>query len=900
MNNNLEKNFKALDKISGSEFISGCIKNSIDLTWLKLFNNESGEQNFSIYTSGGDVPAYPTTGLTEDIKKNTVNLSLNETDITLMIGSGLGHTLNEILQKKHKDHIIVLTEPLWNMLKLAFNNYDFSEFIEKGTLLINTQGKQEFSNIMSILESVRVNETWNMVFEKYVNYRVADYREMADFVIASLNSIRCNIGTIMSVGDQLADNDISNLPYVLPYRGVIEFKDFYKDKPAVLVSTGPSLIKNIHFLKDIQDKVIIIAVAQALRPLLAYDITPDFITSVDFGEPNMGHLKGLMDSEVPLVCLNRTYAPLVREYKGTKIIVATPMPGYEKTAAGILSCKGTLDQGGSVAHMSLGLAYHLGCNPIMIIGQDLSLGKTSHIPLADVAGKVEIGPNNEILWEVKDQRSKLSQGQVKHSMGDVRMVPGFFYDMVPTNMGLESFINAFEVLVEKYKDRNIINCTEGGAHIKGTNRTSLKKSLNEFCIDKIDKDKIKPLLSDAENKNELISNTIPLLKTDISNLKTIIKNCNLGIFSSKKIKDAIESKKIYENKLKAINYWSKKNYDQSVKAFNSTVANPLVSVAIYSASRHIQSHAVNKKLEDGKNLLEQKDILLKRSDRNVYILSAAKKASEKLLISYKETLKLLEQYNITKDISILRNCKIEEISLHDAEEYFKNDNYAHPYVDAINILKKDSTNQEAIKVRNKAIEMRDNKIKEMQMFDKTDYNLIYSQLIEKSQKCGQKKDYQGALEALQEADKMSPGQETVNWGLATTAFFLRKFEEAAEYYKKLLTMAPDNYKYKFEYGQVLLNIGNLSEGLKYTSEGMKDTQEYNYFFQRIGDIFFGIRMIPEAIDAYKEYIKYFPLSKEVHKKLIDCYSETQDQEGINIYTTKLEELVSNESIKIQK
>jgi hypothetical protein len=66
------------------------------------------------------------------------------------------------------------------------------------------------------------------------------------------------------------------------------------------------------------------------------------------------------------------------------------MHGHEKTAAGVLIDKGTLDQGGSVAHMSLSLANHLGCNPIMIIGQDLSIGETSHIPLADVAGTIEV------------------------------------------------------------------------------------------------------------------------------------------------------------------------------------------------------------------------------------------------------------------------------------------------------------------------------------------------------------------------------------------------------------------------------------------------------------------------------------------------------------------------------
>jgi hypothetical protein len=248
----------------------------------------------------------------------------------------------------------------------------------------------------------------------------------------------------------------------------------------------------------------------------------------------MGHLKGIMDSDVPLVCLNRTYAPLIRSYKGTKFIVNTPNPGYEKTAAGILESKGTLDQGGSVAHMTLSLAHHLGCNPIMLIGQDLALGETSHAPLADVAGKVSV-VDGQIVWEVQDQRSKLASQ--KHGMGEAKFVQGYFNGLVLTNIGLASFINSFELLAEKYKDRNLINCTEGGADIKGMKKCSLKKALSEnvkeVVIDKVEP--VKNLLSDSPNGIKLINDAIPLLEKDIENLENIIKYTSSGLKTCEKV-----------------------------------------------------------------------------------------------------------------------------------------------------------------------------------------------------------------------------------------------------------------------------------------------------------------------------------------------------------------------------
>ena len=278
------------------------------------------------------------------------------------------------------------------------------------------------------------------------------------------------------------------------------------------MSTGPSLEKNVHNLIG-NKNVIIIAVGQALRVLLAYGITPDFICSVDFGKVNMGHFKGLMNSNVPLVTINRTYAPLLRQWKGVKFIAGTPVPGFEKKAAGILSKKGYVDAGGSVAHLCFGFANLLGCDPITFLGQDLALGEKSHIALADAGGDISI-ENGEIKWEIKDQRCNLFNKD-KYSMGPAHNVEGYFGKLVLTNLGLTSFLSTFEVMIKQSKSK-IYNSTEGGAKIKGAEQISLNNFLKKFK-DKIDRKEIKKLYSYAEDGDELIKNVIPLLKDATKN-----------------------------------------------------------------------------------------------------------------------------------------------------------------------------------------------------------------------------------------------------------------------------------------------------------------------------------------------------------------------------------------------
>ena len=99
--------------------------------------------------------------------------------------------------------------------------------------------------------------------------------------------------------------------------------------------------------------------------------------------------------------------------------------------------------------MSLGLAQLLGCNPIAFIGQDLALGESSHIPLADASGDVTITEHGEIRWKVKDQRCHL-HGDNSYSMGRVHYVPGYYGTPVLTNMGLQSFLTVFSNMIERY------------------------------------------------------------------------------------------------------------------------------------------------------------------------------------------------------------------------------------------------------------------------------------------------------------------------------------------------------------------------------------------------------------------------------------------------------------------
>ena len=58
-----------------------------------------------------------------------------------------------------------------------------------------------------------------------------------------------------------------------------------KDIPAVIVSAGPSLDKNVHLLKKIQGKALIITVDASIRAVIQAGVRPDILCTIDPNSP---------------------------------------------------------------------------------------------------------------------------------------------------------------------------------------------------------------------------------------------------------------------------------------------------------------------------------------------------------------------------------------------------------------------------------------------------------------------------------------------------------------------------------------------------------------------------------------------------------------------------------------
>ncbi|MCM1499672.1 MAG: DUF115 domain-containing protein [Clostridium sp.] len=156
------------------------------------------------------------------------------------------------------------------------------------------------------------------------------------------------------------------------YDGCVdELRSGFEGKAAVIVAAGPSLDKNVELLKNKKPGMIIVAVETVFRKLLNLGIDVDYMIVTDANERIYNHIRGLEDSQVPMLYLSTAYRAFAMNYKGPKYIIC--QNGYDKAEA-LANEKGwhLYETGGSVSTTALDVCIYLGCKSIAFIGLDLA------------------------------------------------------------------------------------------------------------------------------------------------------------------------------------------------------------------------------------------------------------------------------------------------------------------------------------------------------------------------------------------------------------------------------------------------------------------------------------------------------------------------------------------------
>lgn len=416
-----------------------------------------------------------------------INLAgeMTEKDNYVVLGLGTGNHIKELIKAKHnKAKILVIEcEKEWSN-KLSFKDKDV--IVAK-----NIEDIQNFLyNYVSELNihylKIIPYANYNKIYEKEVVYECKYIKDYFEKLII-------NINTKMKFHNIWFKNKFENLKYLCKSTYMTELKSKYKNKPAIIVSAGPSLSKNIEYLKD-NKNALIISGGRTLKSLLGINVMPNYVTIMDSSENSYKLVQDYMHRyNNPLIYRDNIYNNILEQHSGEKIVFTTD----KNTQKLYTSEEVNINVGGSVAHLMTELAIFMGCNPIVFIGQDFAY--TDDKGHADIANSP---------WEGVELENYKDNGDIY-----VKDLNG---GLVRTSISLNTFRKDMEYIINQHKDIKFINATEGGALINGTENKTLKETLENINYNLANSN----IVEEKSHKNINVKNRI------INSIKNIILNIN--------------------------------------------------------------------------------------------------------------------------------------------------------------------------------------------------------------------------------------------------------------------------------------------------------------------------------------------------------------------------------------
>lgn len=510
MQNIYEKNFNAL-KIK-DPLLALALANIKPNEKFDVFMDKD-PANFNIIDKKSNTPVFLGKPLEETMQKVDDFSPYVHYPYLYFYGLGNGVFYRLLLGNPQHKRIVVI-EPEIEILFIVFNLLDFTEEILSDRMIFLYSKLCTYHLINSLFEMDKDSKIYSKVYDLHI---FNPYYEKHSDEILKLNQyfIKAIEHSVISVGNDTRDaiigikQHIQNLPDALRSPTLLNLVENLKNRDtAIIVSTGPSLSKQLETLKKIAPFVTIFCIDASFPILYKNGIKPDVVLSLERVEATARFYYDTPEEAqdgVVFAITSIVHKRLKESInRGIKQFSFRPF-GYTNLFG--FHEYGYLGIGMSAANMAYELIVHSRFKRCIIIGQDLAFGNdgSSHAKNA-LYGSDEIKPKPE---SEKIFTEKYGGG------GEVE-----------TTKVWKLFLEFFEkdIAQTPYKIE-VINATEGGARIHGSIEMSFI-------------DAIKPI--DTSAPKPPIKLTCPKASVSEKNIKIAKEKCEDIIEYGNKQKNIIE------------------------------------------------------------------------------------------------------------------------------------------------------------------------------------------------------------------------------------------------------------------------------------------------------------------------------------------------------------------------
>lgn len=401
-----------------------------------------------------------------------------------VMGFGAGYHCEAFAGRLGDMGAIVCFEPDVSLLRSVLERVDHSGWIEKSNFRLLTDpddgaaitaGIRGVEGVLSLGVQIvehpasrpRLGELSTRFGERFAN---------------AMKSMRTSVMTTLVRSQSTLRNMVMNADYYASTGGVDSLAGAASGRPAIVVSAGPSLERNIEQLKDpaVREHAVVIAVQTMLKPMLRRGIKPHFVCALDYHELSRRFYEGLTAEDVEGVTLivEPKANPAILEAFPGRILCVQEQMLDQLLGPELSGQKWPITAGATVAHLCAYLGRHMGCDPLILVGQDLGFTDGQYYSAGAAIHDVwagELGPMRTLEmfeWErIVRSRSMLRKAQ------DIHGRP------IYTDEQMATYLGQFEVdfAVDAEKGLRVIDATEGGVRKAHTTVMSLSEALETYA-----------------------------------------------------------------------------------------------------------------------------------------------------------------------------------------------------------------------------------------------------------------------------------------------------------------------------------------------------------------------------------------------------------------------------------
>ena len=437
--NLLQENLHVL-KTQYQSFYNALMSREFSHPDLKLSETDQ-PGNYTIQCNNTTCTLHSGYNIDREMRELFKPLENDDNQVILIFGLGYGYCLDYIKKKRIKYKKVVFFEPYNNILMEVLKKRTLKDIFGRPNVFVHLF---KLPNEMASLLFQETLGSKNVKLLFHLSYRTI-FKDLYDNVLRTFRnektSVNTSISTFSYFSTEWNKHQIKSLKKSTLSASILSGR--FKNIPGIIASAGPSLGKHFDLLQAIEHRAVIVSPGTSSRIFNDQGIESHFAISTDSQIHQANIYKNYTLHSV-LIGANRLHPKVADSFPNDilNIVLNTEFLSHYYNEWMNKNCL-QLDDRASVASVAVDFLVTLGCNPIILIGQDLCY----------YDNKLYAGTRNNAVT-----------GQYLNQFEDLDI----YGNKVYTFSGFKAMQNDMELLNIKYRDKiKIYNATEGGLNIHG-------------------------------------------------------------------------------------------------------------------------------------------------------------------------------------------------------------------------------------------------------------------------------------------------------------------------------------------------------------------------------------------------------------------------------------------------